>query len=250
MFDKYLIIALGLSIAWHSLACILFKLTEPYHLKLQPHRFFNVELMSLPSFPSVGTHSRGLGYQRFIGRKRFGLPHRSDPLLPIDEYELDFFKREVVDMQPAADTALLRSQLPLHFDVQFENDQPLEPVPSAMARQIAPQQGDTVDVDYSESVRIIMSLDGAYSNREILSRQLPQKIAGNGSIVLTMGVDAVGGVKFVILRRSSGSIDEDQRIIALLRDWRFAPKKTIGRAEFELEWGGLAFITVKNRSKQ
>ncbi|MEW6534229.1 MAG: hypothetical protein AB1454_01270 [Candidatus Auribacterota bacterium] len=241
--DKFVLMSLLLSIGWHSLAFVLFKLTEPYHSKVDVPAIYEVKLVESPA----EENSRLPHVQHSDLLNRFTLPERVDPLLPVEEYALDLARRGVSLRAPDMSSGLIEHK-PHIIETPLIHHVGYDIVPYSIRSGADSSVSEKVDLS-AEPVRTVQyRFSGMPLNRTPVDSTLPDSIRGRGSISIRFSIDNFGSVRFVIVERSTGDQTEDQRLISLFKTWRFSKvsaNEMIDEKRRE-QWGRVIFFVEES----
>ena len=111
------IVALILSLVWHSFAFVLFKLAEPYNVKPEITEIFKVDLI-LSDELADATLDR-LRKIDLLDTSRFSLPSESGQIMPSPEIDVDLQKKmSYLKTQPIYERNLIKHRPVLYRKIR------------------------------------------------------------------------------------------------------------------------------------
>ena len=248
MFDKIVLLSIILSLLWHSLAFVLFKLAQPYGLKDRSPVLFKVTL--IPSSKNIQQRVNPDGNGHFTKpdtHSRLALPRRSDQLLPIVEESINLVKKRTgYEQEPIFITSLVKHNPVLKTDERKGSSINYDILPQSVVDTPMKTDEETVTPAPLIHTRVRYTISGLERNM-VDATPLADNISIPSPVILRFSVDEHGKVRFIIIEKSSGLSRIDTQIVNTLKKWRFSKTAAIDNFHTpqQIEWGKIVFFLEK-----
>ncbi len=246
---NFFVIAIFLSLIWHSFSFFLFKLAEPYSRTDEILKKIDVSLINLSKNIQHRTMSAKISELNKTHPlySRFSLPNMHEGL-PFEEISVGVDKKVLLDKEPDFQSRFVEHNPVLQkkndLGVQLDYDVLPDAVKNINYSFQFKQQVDFETDSRLSEKSLQFSIHGTVANRQLLHKTLVSKQSKNDYIALSFSVDEYGRVKFVILEKYSGDPEWMARVMDNFKTWRFEAVRIIpqphNRSNFE--WGRIAFF--------
>ena len=236
------VLALVLSLVWHSFAFVLFKLAEPYNVKPETYETVNVDLIVSDQFPDQTLDS--LKKIDFLDTSRFSLPSETGQQMPSPEINVDLHKKmSYLKTQPIYEKALIK-----HLPAIGEKIEDLENTDDLNKKTVDYTYPPEKSVNYFSKINkpaktMVFSLKG--TDRKPVEKFLPEtKVVLSRPVVIRFSLDSIGNVKYAIIEKSSGTVHTDKIFLDSFKKWRFEKALTVQKLDIhriDVQWGTVVF---------
>ncbi len=223
--NKIVWLSLFLSLLWHSSACILFKIAEPYTSREKKVQIFDVAFVPAEAVDPKSSYEQRFSYNNtdFINT-RFTLPGEHSQNMRVPEIKVDFEKK-LNPLDPVSGEML--------GIVQYSNNRyPMQGENSPYYDKTIEQLGG---VDYQPLVPVDNEMEtgmqAKYLKFMIKGNMKPIDTVILGEVseyiveqpcVVRFSVDRFGSVRYAILDQSSGNTSIDAKLVSILRQIKFS----------------------------